>query len=178
VLGVVSSDHAPYRYDDPMGKKIRGEDAPFSVVPNGVPGLETRLPILFSEGVAKGRIDLPTFVAISATNAAKLFGIHPQKGTIAIGADADIAIWDPEKRVTITNSMLHHQVDYTTYEGMEVQGWPTTTLSRGEVVCENGEIKVEPGRGRFLARKPYDYIKPLNRHVTPFDPVERKVVGQ
>jgi dihydropyrimidinase len=177
VLGVVTSDHAPYRYDDPRGKKVRGEDAPFSVVPNGVPGLEARLPVLFSEGVVKGRIDLPTFAAVTATNAAKLFGIHPQKGTIAVGSDADLAIWDPEKRVTITNALLHHQVDYTIYEGLEVQGWPEVTLSRGEVVCEDGEIRAEPGRGRFLARGPYAYIRPLNRFVTPFNPVDRTLVG-
>jgi dihydropyrimidinase len=176
VLGVVSSDHAPYRYDDPRGKKVRGEGAPFSVVPNGVPGLATRLPVLFSEGVGKGRIDLSTFVAATATNPAKLFGLHPRKGTIAVGADADIAIWDPEKRVTITNAMLHHRVDYTIYEGMEVRGWPVATLSRGEVVVEDGAIRAEPGRGRFLPRGPYEYIRPLNRFVTPFNPVDRTVV--
>lgn len=173
VLGVVSSDHAAYRYDDPQGKKLRGEDAPFNTVPNGVPGLETRLPVLFSEGVSKGRIDLQTFVAISATNAARLFGIYPQKGTIAIGADADLAIWDPHRRVTITNDKLHHNVDYTIFEGMQVQGWPITTLSRGEVVCDEGRITAEHGRGRFLPRGPYDYIKPRGSFVTPFNPVDR-----
>jgi len=177
VLGMVSSDHAPYSYDDANGKKIRGDNAPFSVVPNGVPGLAARMPILFSEGVVKGRIDVPTFVAITAANAAKLFGISPQKGCIAVGADADIAIWDPEKRVTITNAMMHHGVDYTTYEGMELQGWPVITMSRGEIICENGDIKAKPGRGRFLARPPYDFIKPLKRFVTPFDPVNGVLVN-
>jgi dihydropyrimidinase len=177
VLGVVSSDHAPYRHDHPRGKKAHGENAPFCVVPNGVPGLETRLPVVFSEGVVNGRIDLPTFVAVTATNPARLFGIHPQKGTIAVGADADIAIWDPEKRVTITNAMLNHQVDYTIYEGMQVEGWPVTTLSRGEIVCEDGAVRATPGRGRFLPRGPYDQIRPLNRFVTPFNPVDRLVAG-
>jgi dihydropyrimidinase len=138
-----------------------------------VPGLETRLPVVFSEGVVRGRIDLPTFVAVTATNPAKLFGIHPQKGAIAVGADADIVIWDPHKRVTITNAMLNHQVDYTIYEGMQVEGWPVTTLSRGEVVCVDGAIRAVPGRGRFLPRGRYDHIKPLNRFVTPFNPVDR-----
>jgi len=144
-LSVFSSDHAPNRFDDVHGKKVAGEGAPFAVVPNGVPGLETRLPILFSEGVVKGRIDLQTFVALSATNPARLFGLHPRKGTIAIGADADIAIWDPERKVRIRNADLHHQVDYTVYEDVEVTGWPEITLSRGEVVCWNGEIVGKPG---------------------------------
>jgi dihydropyrimidinase len=126
--------------------------------------------------VKKGRIDLQTFVALTSTNPARLFGIHPRKGTIAAGADADIAIWNPDRKVTIRNDMLHHQVDYTVYEGIEVTGWPEITLSRGEVVCENGEIKGKAGHGRFLARGPYEEIKPLGRFVTPFDPVSGTIV--
>lgn len=174
-LSVASSDHAPTRFDDPHGKKVAGETAPFSAVPNGVPGLATRLPVLFSEGVKKGRIDLNTFVALTATNPAKLFGLHPRKGTIAVGADADLAIWDPERKVTIRNDMLRHGVDYTIYEGTEVTGWPVMTLSRGKIVCADGEIRGEPGHGHFIARAPYDAIKPRNRHVTPFDPVNGTV---
>lgn len=170
-LTVVSSDHAPNRFDDPHGKKVHGDKAPFSAVPNGVPGLETRLPLLFSEGVSKGRIELQTFVALSATNPARLFGLHPRKGSIAVGADADIAIWDPARKVTIRNDLLHHQVDYTVYEGIEVTGWPETVLSRGEVVCDGGEVTGKPGHGQFLPRAPYDEIRPLGRFVTPFDPV-------
>ncbi len=176
-LGVVSSDHSPNSFDDPHGKKVGGVDAPFRVVPNGVPGLETRLPILFSEGVSKGRIDLPTFVALTSTNPAKLFGIHPRKGTIAVGADADIAIWDPNRKVTIRNENLHHQVDYTIFEDVEVTGWPEITLSRGEIVCEHGEIRGKAGHGRFLARGPYEEIRPLGRFVTPFDPVSETIVS-
>ena len=175
VLGVVSSDHAPYRYDDPQGKRMHGTDAPFSRVPNGVPGIETRMPILFSEGVVKGRIDLPTFVALTATNPAKLFGLHPQKGTIAVGADADIGIWDPHRTVRITNEMLHHQADYTPFEGMEVTGWPVMTLSRGRLVWDHGKVLAEPGQGRFLARKPYDYIRPRGAFPTPFDPIVGRI---
>jgi dihydropyrimidinase len=175
VLGIVSSDHSAYRYDGSRGKKLQGEDAPFNVVPNGVPGLETRLPVLFSEGVAQGRIDLTQFVAISATNAAKLFGIYPKKGTIAIGTDADIAVWDPCKTVTITNDKLHHNVDYTIFEGMQVQGWPVMTLSRGQVVCNAGRITAEPGWGRFLPRGPYEYIRPQGSFPTPFNPVDQTV---
>ena len=171
VLGVVSSDHAPYRFADPKGKELNGRDVPFSKIPNGVPGVETRMPLLFSEGVMKGRIDLPTFVALTATNPAKLFGLHPQKGTIAIGSDADIGIWDPNRKVTISNDLLHHQVDYTPYEGMEVTGWPVTTLSRGKVVWNDGDVTAEPGHGRFLPRKPYDYIKPRGTFTTAFNPI-------
>jgi len=98
VFQVVSSDHAAFRFEDPVGKKRHGTDAPFTKIPNGVPGVETRLPLLFSEGVGKGRIDLPAFVALSATNAAKLYGLYPRKGTIAVGTDADLAVWNPTAR--------------------------------------------------------------------------------
>lgn len=150
----VTSDHSPTRFDG-TGKKIHGEDAPFTKVPNGIPGLAARLPILFSEGVVKGRIDLATFVAISATNAAKLMGLWPRKGTIAVGSDADLAIWDPERRVTLTNDLMHHGVDYTPYEGMAVTGWPVTTIARGAVAFDDGRILAEAGRGVFLSRPPY-----------------------
>ncbi|MEX2644388.1 MAG: dihydropyrimidinase [Acetobacterales bacterium] len=176
VLDIVSSDHAPHRYDDPKGKKLNGEDAPFSRIPNGVPGVETRLPVLFSEGVSAGRIDLPTFVALSSTNPAKLFGLYPKKGAITVGSDADIAVWDPRRRVTIRNAMLHHNVDYTPFEGYEATGWPVTTLSRGEVLCDEGAVTAASGRGRLLLRPAYDTIRPTGRFTTPFDPVHGRIV--
>lgn len=176
-LGVVSSDHAATRFDDPAGKKMAGEDAPFAKVPNGVPGLAARLPLLFSEGVGKGRIDLNAFVALTAANPARLFGMHPRKGTIAVGSDADIVLWDPDMEVVLDNAAMHHAVDYTVYDGMRVKGWPVTTLSRGEVVFDRGVPAGTAGRGRFVARGPYDYIRPRGRHVTPFDPVEGRIVG-
>ena len=92
---------------------------------NGVPGLEVRTAPLFSEGVGKGRIDLPKFVALTATNAAKLYGLYPRKGTIAVGSDADLAIWNPHKEVTIKQSMIHDAMDYTPYEGRTITGWPS-----------------------------------------------------
>jgi dihydropyrimidinase len=150
VFQVVSSDHAAFRYDDPQGKKVAGMQAPFARIPNGVPGVETRLPLLFSEGVGKGRIDINQFVALAATNAAKIYGLYPRKGTIAVGSDADLAIWDEGAPVTIAQSMLHHACDYTPYEGMQVGAWPTTVLSRGDVVVEDGKLHADPGRGRFL----------------------------
>lgn len=150
VFQVVSSDHAAFRFDDPVGKKRHGTSASFTKVPNGVPGVETRLPLLFSEGVSKGRIDITTFVALAATNAAKLYGLYPRKGTIAVGSDADLVIWDKDREVVITNDLLHHNCDYTPYEGMQVRGWPVMVMSRGEVVVEEGKLQVEPGRGEFL----------------------------
>ena len=99
-------------------------------------------------------------MALASTNAAKLYGLYPGKGTIAVGSDADIAIWDPERRVTITNDLLHHNVDYTPYEGIEVTGWPETVISRGEVVVEAGEITGEDGRGQYLTCGKPDPARP------------------
>jgi dihydropyrimidinase len=147
---VFSSDHAPFNYDDPQGKKLGGSEVPFHYIPNGIPGLETRLPLLFSEGVQKQRITLNRFVELTATNPAKLYGLYPRKGTIAIGADADVAVWDPEREVTISNTLLHHAVDYTPYEGMRIRGWPALTLSRGDIVWDGQRPQGAPGRGQFL----------------------------
>jgi dihydropyrimidinase len=146
---VVSSDHAPFNYDDPHGKRLGGKRVPFPYIPNGIPGLETRLPLIYSEGVGAGRIDIHRFVALASTQAAKLYGLYPRKGTIAVGSDADVVIWDTEREVTITNARLHHAVDYTPYEGMKVRGWPALTLSRGEVVWD-GEYRGRAGHGRFM----------------------------
>lgn len=156
-LDLLSSDHAPYRFGDVDGKAVYGTDAPFPKIPSGMPGLETCFPIVFSEGVLKGRITLEQFVAISSTNAARIYGLFPRKGTITPGADADLAIWDPGLQVTITNDSLHHRMDYTPYEGMTVTGWPVVTVSRGEVVWANGEVNARPGRGIFL---PCERFKP------------------
>ena len=161
VLTVFSSDHASYRYSGSGGKAARGTDTPFHKVANGVPGLETRLPLLFSEGVRTGRLDLEKFVDLTATRAAKLYGLYPRKGIIAVGADADIAVWDPELEVVISQDILHDAMDYTPYEGRKVTGWPILTLSRGEVVWDGADVTGEPGRGRFLrcdkpaAARPY-----------------------
>ncbi|WP_332814223.1 dihydropyrimidinase [Ramlibacter sp.] len=146
---VFSSDHAPFRYEDPQGKKIGGQEVPFRHIPNGIPGLETRLPLLYSEGVLGGRITLQKFVELTATNPAKAYGLHPRKGTIAVGSDADLVLWD-ERAVTVRNDRLHHAVDYTPYEGMQLKAWPGLTLSRGEVVWDGQAFTGQPGRGRFL----------------------------
>jgi len=149
-LQVFSSDHAAFRFDDPVGKKLRGEMTSFNHIPNGLPGLETRLPLLFSEGVGKGRISLDRFVRLTSTNPAKLYGLYPQKGSLSIGADADLAIWDPNSIVTICNSDLHHNVDYTPYEGRVVTGWPKIVLSRGKIIVADGQCKGVVGQGQFL----------------------------
>jgi dihydropyrimidinase len=163
LFSIVSSDHAPFRYKDPQGKMLHGEDTAFNWVPNGVPGIETRLPILFSEGVIKGRISLQRFVELTATNPAKLYGLYPRKGSLAIGADADIVVYDGQRRLTIRNQMLHHNVDYTPYEGLEITGWPELVLSRGEIVVENGECTGKPGRGSFLRCAAPELAKPRKR---------------
>lgn len=167
---VFSSDHAASRYDDPKGKKIRGEDASFRYVPNGVPGIETRMPLLFSAGVLEGRITMQQFVALTATNAARLYGIYPRKGTIAVGSDADLVIWDTETKRTIRNDDMHHNVDYTPYEGMEVQAWPALTLSRGETVWDGEKPLDAAGRGEFLVCDKPETAKPQGRFVSAFRP--------
>src|SRR3989440_2785572 len=170
VFEVFSSDHAGYRFDDPEGKMKHGRNAPFKKVANGVPGLEVRTALLFSEGVGKGRIDLPRFVALTASNAAKLYGIYPRKGTIAVGSDADLAIWDADKEVTIRQSTLHDAMDYTPYEGTTIKGWPVTTLLRGEVVAQEGEFVGAAGNGCFLKCDISPATAPLGRRTIGFDP--------
>ena len=150
---VVSSDHSPYRFDS-SGKLSAGSNPPFPKIANGVPGIEVRMPLLFSEGVGKGRLSLNQFVALTSTNAAKIYGLHPRKGTIAVGSDADIAIWDPTWQRTISQDILHDNMDYTPFEGIEVTGWPRTVINRGRIVVENEILQVERGSGTFLERVP------------------------
>jgi dihydropyrimidinase len=156
-LAVFSSDHSPWNYSD---KVAGGAHKPFSDVLNGIPGIETRLPLFFSATQPQQRLTLNQFVDITTTTPAKLYGLYPRKGVIALGSDADFAIWDADKKVTIRNEMLHHAVDHTPYEGMQVSGWPVVTISRGEVLCADGEVTSKAGRGNFLrcerpfARKP------------------------
>ena len=150
-IALFSSDHAPYRYDV-TGKLPHGDDTTFKQISNGLPGLETRMPILFSEGVKKGRITLNQFVALTSTNHAKMYGLYPRKGTIAPGADADIAIWDADKQVTVTADMLHDNVGYTPYEGRQLTGWPETVISRGDVIIDKGTLNAEAGRGWKIPR--------------------------
>lgn len=151
VIDVVSSDHAPYPFSGAYGKAAHGVGAAFPQIPSGVPGLETCQPVMFEQGVQRGRLTLEQFVAVSATNAARIYGIYPKKGTIAVGADADLVIWD-QAPCTIANDRLHHHMDYTPYEGMRVSAWPSITISRGDVIWMDGRVSAPAGRGQFLRR--------------------------
>ncbi len=153
IFDLFSSDHCPFRYDDERGKRSPKGLESFRHIPNGIPGVETRLPILFSEGVMKGRIDLPRFVALSATNHAKTYGLYPEKGSISIGADADIAIWDPTINRTIRHADLHDGADYSPYEGIEVTGWPTTVILGGRAMVSDGELVGKKGDGTYRAAR-------------------------
>jgi len=150
-LATYSSDHAPYRFDA-SGKLPKGELTTFKDMANGVPGLELRMPLLFSEGFLKGRIDIHQFVALTATNHARLYGLAPRKGAIAVGADADLAIWNPERQTVVSAAALHDNVGYTPYEGRTLTGWPETVVSRGRVVVADGQLHAERGSGRYLRR--------------------------
>jgi dihydropyrimidinase len=152
IFDVVSSDHCPFRYDDPQGKLNPRGKTSFRWIPNGIPGIETRLPVFFSEGVSKGRISLNQFAALTATNHARLYGLYPRKGSIAPGFDADLTLWDPNRRETIRQANLHHGSDYTPWEGFAVTGWPVMTIAGGQVIAEDGRVLSEPGRGRVLDR--------------------------
>jgi len=151
-LDLVASDHAPYRLRDPKGKMVHGEGAPFTKIPNGMPGLELRMPLVYSAGVRTGRITLAQFVALTATNPARIHGLYPRKGTIAPGSDADLALWDTGLERVVAQADLHDAMDDSPFEGRAVTGWPVTTIARGEVVWHEGQVAGEPGRGRFVAR--------------------------
>ena len=148
-FNVVSSDHAPYRFDE-SGKFANGRDIDFRGFANGMPGIEMRLPLMFSEGVLKDRISLNQFVALSSTNAARLYGMLPRKGTLSIGADADIAIWDPSE--TRIAGDMHDAMDYNPFEGMKITGWPTTVIGRGQRIIDEGKLLAKPGYGNFIRR--------------------------
>ena len=148
VLSAISTDHCAFLWD---GQKSLGRDD-FSKIPNGGPGLENRLQMIHHFGVREGRITLNRMVELLATNPAKLFGLYPRKGTLAVGSDADIVIFDPEKRVTISAKGQHSKVDYNLYEGTEVQGSPETVLLRGNVLVDNGELVASPGIGQYVSR--------------------------
>ncbi len=147
---IFSSDHCPFRIDG-TGKDTPRARSSFKYVPNGIPGVETRMPILFSEGVSKGRISLQRFVALTSTNPARLYGLYPQKGGIAIGADADLALWDPTLTRPIRQATLNHGCDYTPYEGMAITGWPVRTLLRGRTIAQDS-VPVGDPTGGHLSR--------------------------
>ncbi len=148
VLSAISTDHCAFLWD---GQKTLGRDD-FSKIPNGGPGLENRLHMIHEFGVRAGRISLNRMVELLSTNPAKLFGLYPRKGTIAVGSDADIVVFDPERKVTISAESHHSKIDYNLYEGTEVTGTPEVVLLRGQVLVENDELVASPGVGQFVAR--------------------------
>ena len=161
-LQVISSDHAPYAFND-TGKLMGGKKANFKQIPNGMPGYEGRLPMVFNEMVSNERFDVNKFVEWTSTNPAKIYGLYPKKGTIAIGSDADIAIWDPKKSVTFTDKTVKDKSGYTPWKGRTVKGWPTTVLLRGEVLVSDEKLRAKPGSGQFLPRKAGKAAEPLGR---------------
>ncbi len=153
LVQVVGTDHCPFTWE----QKLNGKDD-FSKIPNGHPAIEHRVEFMYSEGVRKGKISLQKFVEVTSTNAAKIFGMYPRKGTLAIGADADVVIFDPNKKHVISVNTHHMNVDYSGYEGWEVTGKTETVILRGQVAIENESCLLEPGYGKFIKRGPTSTI--------------------
>lgn len=163
-LQTIGTDHCPFFFDGTRpiqyegkpvaipGKELGRED--FTKIPNGVPGVGDRLPVLWTYGVRSGRLSPNQFVALTSTNVAKIFGLYPRKGTLLPGSDADIVIWDPERRVKYGAAMAHHRTDYNLYEGWELVGFPETVILRGQPIVDKEKWLGSPGSGRFLPRQP------------------------
>ena len=149
-LDTVGTDHIPHRRAEKLAPGLT-----FDRIPPGVSNLETLLPMLYSEGVRKGRLSLARLVEVLATAPARIAGMYPQKGTLEVGSDADVVVFDPQAHRTIRAAELHSACDYDPYEGWEVDGWPAVVLSRGEVVFDRGRVLGTPGRGRLVLRAPY-----------------------
>jgi dihydropyrimidinase len=150
-LQVVATDHCPFGMEDPPQKQAGKDD--FSKIPGGAPGIETRLMLVWDGGVRTGRIDPHRFVEIVSANPARMFGLWPKKGTIAVGSDGDLLLWDPERETTLSATSLHMRVDYSPYEGRVVRGGPAVVLSRGEVLVDHGRFLGEKGRGEYIKRQ-------------------------
>ena len=148
-IQTIATDHCPFSFNK---EKQMGKDD-FTKCPNGAPGVEERIPLIFSEGVMKKKISINKFVEVCCTNPAKVFGFYPKKGSIQIGADGDIVIIDPNKEVVLTRKNLHSNVDYTAYEGIKVQGYPIMTISCGKIIVKEGEFLGHKGSGNFIKRK-------------------------
>lgn len=147
-IQTVATDHCPFAF----GKdKQRGKDD-FTKCPNGAPGVEERIPLMFSEGVMKGKISITKFVDVCCTAPAKIFGLYPKKGAVQVGADADIVLIDPDKDVTLKKHMLHGNIDYTAYEGFKLKGYPVMTMVRGRIIVRDNVFIGEKGYGRFIKR--------------------------
>ena len=150
-LQTISSDHAPYAFDA-TGKLRAGPNPNFKRVANGLPSIELRMPLLFDAMVSQGRLGIEKFVELTATAPARIYSLAPRKGSIAIGADADITIWDPERDVLLSDTMMHDSTGYSPYSGRRLRGWPETVLVRGATVIDKGAFNGRAGSGKFLAR--------------------------
>lgn len=148
-LQTVGTDHCPFNFET---QKTLGRSS-YEQIPAGLPGIESRLALLYTYGVTRGKLSLERWVEVCCANPARIFGLYPRKGTLTPGADADIVLFDPNRRLTITHTMLHEQVDYTPYEGFELQGYPIATMLRGKVIVENGLFTGRQGGGQYLIRK-------------------------
>ena len=153
-LQVVSTDHCPFCFKE---QKELGKDD-FTKIPNGGPGIEHRMSLIYSGGVAKGRFSVNRFVELVSTTPAKIFGLYPRKGTIAVGSDADLVIFDPNREHTISAKTHHMRVDYSMFEGVRVKGMPDVVLSRGRVIVEGEKFHGKPGEGNFLKRAQYSGV--------------------
>ncbi len=163
-IQVVGTDHCPFFFDGTKaieyegqmvkipGKELGADD--FTQIPNGLPGVEDRMPVLWTEGVGKGKLTENQFVALTSTNPAKIFGLYPQKGALEVGSDADIVIWNPEQKVTYGQALSHQRTDYNLYEGWELIGFPEKVFLRGTMIVDGTRWLGKPGMGRFLSRKP------------------------
>ncbi|HUK95452.1 MAG TPA: dihydropyrimidinase [Gaiellaceae bacterium] len=165
ILSAISTDHCAFLWD---GQKTLGKDD-FSKIPNGGPGLEDRLKMIHHFGVNEGRITLNRMVELLATNPAKLFGLYPRKGTVAVGSDADLVVFDPRREVTISAKTHHSKSDYSLYEGTRVTGAPDVVLLRGNVLVENDELVASPGVGQFVKRARFGEELASNRSAVAAD---------
>jgi len=165
-LQVMSTDHCPFFFDGTQpidyegkpvaipGKELGKSD--FTKIPNGLPGLGDRMPVMWTEGVGSGRMSANQFVALHCTNPAKIFGMYPQKGSLLPGSDADIVIWDPNREVGYGVRLAHHRTDYNLYEGWKLKGYPEKVFLRGSLIVDGTSWLGKAGSGRFIHRKPFE----------------------
>ena len=146
-VSTICTDHAPWTLEQKLDPSISAAD-----LRQGMAELETMLPVLWSQGVATGRLSVARFVEVTSTQAAKIFGLYPRKGTIAPGADADLIVWDPTATKVIDGSVMESRAGYSPYDGWQITGWPELVLSRGDVVARGPAVTAEPGRGRLAPR--------------------------
>ncbi|WP_420392481.1 dihydropyrimidinase [Acuticoccus sp.] len=170
-LSTVTSDHAPFAYDE-TGKLRAGPSPTFKEIPNGMPGLEARMPLMFDAIVSSGRMALTDFVRITATAPAEIYNLADRKGSIAVGKDADVVVWDAGRRVTLSDDKVSDAAGYTAYAGRTVTGWPEVVVRRGEVIVEDGTLHAAPGSGRFLPRSGGRAAAPTGRLAPELDPAK------